>query len=67
MHRSALINLEEIVEVQPWFNQTVLLIMINHLKIPVGSSYQAKLNQRLVEIFLNFSFMLKAYSEKEEK
>lgn len=45
--RSALINLEEIVEVQPWFNQTVLLIMSNHLKIPVGRSYQAQLNQRL--------------------
>lgn len=47
VHRSALINLEEIVEVQPWFNQTVLLIMSNHLKIPVGRSYQAQLNQRL--------------------
>lgn len=47
VHRSAVINIEDIKEVQPWFNHTLLLIMSNGDRIPVGRSYRKELNERL--------------------
>ncbi|WEV71658.1 LytTR family transcriptional regulator DNA-binding domain-containing protein [Lactobacillus sp. ESL0785] len=47
VHRNAIINVEEVKEVQPWFNHTLLLVMSNGEKIQVGRSYRKDLSQRL--------------------
>ncbi len=47
VHRSAVVNIEDIKEVQPWFNHTLLLIMSNGDRIQVGRSYRKDLNERL--------------------
>lgn len=47
VHRNSLVNVEDIKEVQPWFNHTSLLIMNNDVKVQVGRSYQKELGQRL--------------------
>ncbi|WP_294955650.1 LytTR family transcriptional regulator DNA-binding domain-containing protein [uncultured Lactobacillus sp.] len=47
VHRNAIVNIEDIKEVQPWFNHTSLLIMDNNSKIQVGRSYRKKLNAQL--------------------
>lgn len=39
VHRSYLVNLDKIIEIQPWFNQTYQLTIKNDLKIPVSRSY----------------------------
>ena len=47
VHRNAIVNIEDIKEVQPWFNHTSLLIMDNNSKIQVGRSYRKELNAQL--------------------
>lgn len=47
VHRSAIVNIEDIQEIQPWFNHTLLLIMSNGDRIQVGRSYRKDLNERL--------------------
>ena len=47
VHRNAIVNIEDIKEIQPWFNHTLLLIMVNDAKIQVGRSYRKELNERL--------------------
>ncbi len=47
VHRNAMVNIESIKEIQPWFNHTSLLIMTNGDKIQVGRSYQKALGQKL--------------------
>ncbi|MDF7638218.1 LytTR family transcriptional regulator DNA-binding domain-containing protein [Lactobacillus sp. ESL0791] len=47
VHRNAIINVESIKEVQPWFNHTLLLIMSNGEKVQVGRAYRKELNKRL--------------------
>ncbi|BDR61071.1 LytR/AlgR family response regulator transcription factor [Lactobacillus xylocopicola] len=47
VHRNAVVNIEDIKEIQPWFNHTLLLIMSNTEKIQVGRSYRKDLNERL--------------------
>ncbi|HEN2701502.1 TPA: LytTR family transcriptional regulator DNA-binding domain-containing protein [Streptococcus agalactiae] len=47
IHRNTVINLEMIEEIQPWFNHTLLLIMSNGEKFPVGRSYLKDLNEHL--------------------
>lgn len=39
VHRSFLVNLDEVIEIQPWFNQTYQLTLKKELKIPVSRSY----------------------------
>ncbi len=39
VHRSYIINLHEIKEIQPWFNQTYQVTMNNGGKVPVSRSY----------------------------
>lgn len=39
VHRSFIVNQNKIQEIQPWFNNTYQVTMINHLKIPVSRSY----------------------------
>ncbi|GBG95298.1 two-component system response regulator [Ligilactobacillus salitolerans] len=47
VHRNALVNLERVKEIQPWFNHTSLLIMANGQKVQVGRSFQKALGQKL--------------------
>lgn len=39
VHRSFIINQTKISEIQPWFNHTYQLTMVNQMKIPVSRSY----------------------------
>lgn len=39
VHRSYLIQIEAIKEVQPWFNQTYQITLLNDMKVPVSRSY----------------------------
>lgn len=39
VHRSYLINQDQIMEIQPWFNQTYQVTMSNGDKVPVSRSY----------------------------
>ncbi|MDN7145398.1 LytTR family transcriptional regulator DNA-binding domain-containing protein [Liquorilactobacillus mali] len=39
VHRSSIVNINNIVEVQPWFNHNFILILTNKQRIPVGRSY----------------------------
>lgn len=47
VHRNAIVNIGDIKEIQPWFNQTLLLLMNNGVKIQVGRSYRKELKRRL--------------------
>jgi len=39
VHRSFLVNLDKIEEIQPWFNQTYQITTENDLKVPVSRTY----------------------------
>ncbi|WP_026695137.1 LytR/AlgR family response regulator transcription factor [Peribacillus kribbensis] len=39
VHRSYLVNLDHIAEIEPWFNSTYNLIMKDHSKVPVSRTY----------------------------
>ncbi|RDG00392.1 DNA-binding response regulator, partial [Levilactobacillus brevis] len=45
--RQFLVNIEKIHEIQPWFNHTYQIIMIDKQKLPVGRSFIRGLRQRL--------------------
>lgn len=47
VHRSFLVNLNKIEEVQPWFNQTYQLTTENDLKVPVSRSYVQVFKERM--------------------
>ncbi|MFT9373412.1 MAG: LytTR family transcriptional regulator DNA-binding domain-containing protein [Liquorilactobacillus hordei] len=47
VHRSSIVNINTIVEVQPWFNHTFVLILTNKQRIPVGRSYLKNLKSIL--------------------
>lgn len=47
VHRSYIINQHKIKEVQPWFNQTILLTMNNGEKVPVSRSYGKALKEQI--------------------
>lgn len=47
VHRNVLVNIEKIHEIQPWFNHTYQIIMIDKQKLPVGRSFIRGLRQRL--------------------
>lgn len=47
VHRSYLINVEEIKEIQSWFNQTYQLTMSNGGKVPVSRSYLKQFRQQV--------------------
>ncbi|WEG73896.1 LytTR family transcriptional regulator DNA-binding domain-containing protein [Vagococcus intermedius] len=46
-HRSYLVNLLAIKEVQPWFNHTYQITLLNGQKIPVSRSYVKELKERI--------------------
>ncbi|MFC4767329.1 LytR/AlgR family response regulator transcription factor [Effusibacillus consociatus] len=45
VHRAFLVNLDGIMEIQPWFNSTYILIMKNGSKVPVSRTYLKDLKQ----------------------
>jgi two-component system, LytTR family, response regulator LytT len=47
VHRNFIVNLEYIVEIEPWFNSTYNLLMKDGSKVPVSRTYVKELKQRL--------------------
>ncbi|MEH7176837.1 LytR/AlgR family response regulator transcription factor [Neobacillus vireti] len=47
VHRSFIVNIDHIVEIEPWFNSTYNLIMENGSKVPVSRTYIKELKQNL--------------------
>ena len=47
VHRSFLINIDEIKEIQSWFNHTNQLTMTNQVKVPVSRSYLKQFRKRV--------------------
>lgn len=47
VHRSYVINVFEVSEIQPWFNQTLQVTMSNGDKIPVSRSYLTQFKERV--------------------
>jgi two-component system, LytTR family, response regulator LytT len=47
VHRSFIVNIDHIVEIEPWFNSTYNLIMKNDSKVPVSRTYVKELKQML--------------------
>lgn len=47
VHRAYLVNVDAIVEIEPWFNSTYNLIMKDGEKVPVSRTYTKKLKQLL--------------------
>ena len=47
VHRSYIVNIDYIVEIEPWFNSTYNLIMKNGSKVPVSRTYVKGLKQIL--------------------
>ncbi|MDQ1147494.1 two-component system response regulator LytT [Bacillus sp. SORGH_AS 510] len=47
VHRSYLVNLNSIIEIEPWFNSTYNLIMVDGEKVPVSRTYTKELKQLL--------------------
>jgi len=45
VHRSYIVNLDKIIEIQPWFNSTFNLIMNDGEKVPVSRTYTKELKQ----------------------
>jgi two-component system response regulator LytT len=47
VHRSFIVNIDHIVEIEPWFNSTYNLIMKNDSKVPVSRTYVKEMKQML--------------------
>lgn len=47
VHRSYLIQVDAIQEIQPWFNQTYQITLVNGMKIPVSRSYLKSFKEAL--------------------
>ena len=47
VHRSYLLNVKEILEIQPWFNHTFLVTMSNQIKIPVSRHYMKQFKEEV--------------------
>ncbi|WP_077615680.1 LytR/AlgR family response regulator transcription factor [Caenibacillus caldisaponilyticus] len=45
VHRSYLVNLDKVAQIEPWFHSTYLLVLPNGEKIPVSRTYAKKLKQ----------------------
>ncbi|MGN1402665.1 MAG: LytR/AlgR family response regulator transcription factor [Bacillus sp. (in: firmicutes)] len=45
VHRSFIVNMEQIAEIEPWFNSTYNLILQDGSKVPVSRTYGKKLKQ----------------------
>lgn len=47
VHRSFIVNLDHIIEIEPWFNSTFNLILKEGSKVPVSRTYVKELKQQL--------------------
>ena len=47
VHRSYIVNLDHIAEIEPWFNSTHNLIMKDSSKVPVSRTYIKELKKVL--------------------
>ncbi|KMY52079.1 LytR/AlgR family response regulator transcription factor [Peribacillus loiseleuriae] len=47
VHRSFIVNMDHIIEIEPWFNSTYHLIMKDRSKVPVSRTYVKELKQIL--------------------
>jgi two-component system response regulator LytT len=47
VHRAFLVNIDAIIEIEPWFNSTYNLIMRSGDKVPVSRTYTKELKQLL--------------------
>lgn len=47
VHRSFIINSTKINEIQPWFNHTYQLTMVNQMKVPVSRSYMKPFKEKI--------------------
>ncbi len=47
VHRSFIVNLDYIVEIEPWFNSTYNLLLKDGSKVPVSRTYVKELKQRI--------------------
>lgn len=47
VHRSYIVQLAAIQEIQPWFNHTVQVTMENQMKIPISRSYMKEFKERM--------------------
>lgn len=47
VHRAFLVNINSIVEIEPWFNSTYNLILLDGAKVPVSRTYTKELKQLL--------------------
>ncbi|QCJ40822.1 response regulator transcription factor [Bacillus sp. S3] len=46
VHRSFIVNLDHVIEIEPWFNSTYNLLMKDGSKVPVSRTYVKELKQR---------------------
>ncbi len=46
-HRSFMINLTKIKEIQPWFNHTLQVTLLNDLKVPISRSYIKSFKEKI--------------------
>jgi two-component system LytT family response regulator len=47
IHRSRIVNMERIKELQPWFNGEYVVILHNGTKLTLSRGYREKLQERL--------------------
>ena len=47
IHRSRIVNMERIKELQPWFNGEYVVILRNGTKLTLSRGYREKLQERL--------------------
>jgi two-component system response regulator LytT len=47
VHRSFIVNVDHIIEIEPWFNSTYNLLMKDGSKVPVSRKYVKELKQRI--------------------
>ena len=51
IHRSRIVNIERIQELQPWFNGEYAVILRNGTKLTLSRGYREKLQERLGKAF----------------
>jgi two-component system LytT family response regulator len=51
IHRSRIVNMERIQELQPWFNGEYVVILRNGTRLTLSRGYREKLQERLGKAF----------------
>ena len=45
IHRSTLVNLEFVKEIQPWFNGELAVVLLDGTKLAVGRTYRSRFQE----------------------